>query len=65
MCVSSVLNVKCRFAVDNVRVSSDGSVMTISNVEPVNQGAYRCVASNLYGVTHSIASLIVGGMVRL
>lgn len=65
MRVSSVLNVKCRFAVDNVRVSPDGSVITISSAQPVNKGAYRCVASNLYGVTHSIASLIVGGMVRL
>ncbi|XP_053096922.1 basement membrane-specific heparan sulfate proteoglycan core protein isoform X13 [Pangasianodon hypophthalmus] len=44
---------------DNVNVSPDGSVFTISSAQPVNQGAYRCVASNPYGVTHSIASLIV------
>ncbi|XP_046725155.1 basement membrane-specific heparan sulfate proteoglycan core protein isoform X3 [Silurus meridionalis] len=44
---------------DNVQVSPDGSVLTISSAQPVNQGAYRCVASNPYGVTHSIASLIV------
>ncbi|KAK3547531.1 hypothetical protein QTP86_021514, partial [Hemibagrus guttatus] len=44
---------------DNVKVSADGAVLTISSAQPANQGAYRCVASNLYGVTHSIASLIV------
>lgn len=49
------------FIADNVKVSADGAVITISGAQPVNQGAYRCVASNLYGVTHSIASLIVRG----
>ncbi|XP_015241296.1 PREDICTED: basement membrane-specific heparan sulfate proteoglycan core protein isoform X8 [Cyprinodon variegatus] len=44
---------------DNVRVSSDGSIITINNARPTNRGAYRCVASNLYGVTQSIVSLIV------
>ncbi|XP_053339071.1 basement membrane-specific heparan sulfate proteoglycan core protein isoform X5 [Clarias gariepinus] len=44
---------------DNVKLSPDGSELTISSAQPVNQGAYRCVASNPYGVTHSIASLIV------
>ncbi|KAM4737871.1 basement membrane-specific heparan sulfate proteoglycan core protein isoform 2-T2 [Anableps anableps] len=44
---------------DNVRVNSDGSVITIVNARPVNHGAYRCVASNLFGITQSIMSLIV------
>ncbi|XP_060793463.1 basement membrane-specific heparan sulfate proteoglycan core protein isoform X5 [Neoarius graeffei] len=44
---------------DNVEISPDGSMLTISSAQPANQGAYRCVASNPYGVTHSIASLIV------
>ncbi|KAK2825049.1 hypothetical protein Q7C36_018976 [Tachysurus vachellii] len=43
----------------NVKVSEDGAVLTISSAQPGNQGAYRCVARNLYGITHSIASLIV------
>uniref|UniRef100_A0A3Q2D071 Heparan sulfate proteoglycan 2 n=1 Tax=Cyprinodon variegatus TaxID=28743 RepID=A0A3Q2D071_CYPVA len=46
-------------ALPNVRVSSDGSIITINNARPTNRGAYRCVASNLYGVTQSIVSLIV------
>uniref|UniRef100_A0A3Q2QD42 Heparan sulfate proteoglycan 2 n=1 Tax=Fundulus heteroclitus TaxID=8078 RepID=A0A3Q2QD42_FUNHE len=44
---------------DNVRVSPDGSVLTISNARPMNHGAYRCVASNPFGITHTIVSLIV------
>ncbi|KAM9751596.1 basement membrane-specific heparan sulfate proteoglycan core protein isoform 3-T3 [Menidia menidia] len=44
---------------DNVRVSPDGSVMTISSARPMNHGAYRCVASNPFGITHTIVSLIV------
>ncbi|XP_069382458.1 basement membrane-specific heparan sulfate proteoglycan core protein isoform X23 [Paralichthys olivaceus] len=44
---------------DNIKVSSDGSVMTISSAHPVNHGAYRCVASNPFGITHTIVSLIV------
>lgn len=51
------------FIVDNVEISPDGSMLTISSAQPANQGAYRCVASNPYGVTHSIASLIVRGMI--
>lgn len=46
---------------DNVKVGPDGSVITIVNVRPVNHGAYRCVASNLFGITHTIVSLIVKG----
>ncbi|XP_066547238.1 basement membrane-specific heparan sulfate proteoglycan core protein isoform X4 [Amia ocellicauda] len=44
---------------DNVKLGPDGSVITIANARPSNQGTYRCVASNLYGITHSIVSLIV------
>ncbi|XP_049611156.2 basement membrane-specific heparan sulfate proteoglycan core protein isoform X2 [Syngnathus scovelli] len=44
---------------DNVRVSPDGSVITIANAKPMNHGAYRCVASNPFGITHTIVSLIV------
>ncbi|XP_061698268.1 basement membrane-specific heparan sulfate proteoglycan core protein isoform X3 [Syngnathoides biaculeatus] len=44
---------------DNVKVSPDGSVISITNAQPVNHGAYRCVASNPFGITHTIVSLIV------
>ncbi|MEQ2201980.1 hypothetical protein XENOCAPTIV_021837, partial [Xenoophorus captivus] len=43
----------------NVRVNSDGSIITISNARSKNHGAYRCVASNPFGITHTIVSLIV------
>lgn len=46
---------------DNVKVGPDGSVITIANARPVNHGAYRCVASNPFGITHTIVSLIVKG----
>lgn len=46
---------------DNVKVSPDGSVITISTVRSMNHGAYRCVASNPFGITHTIVSLIVKG----
>ncbi|KAI1897142.1 hypothetical protein AGOR_G00080140 [Albula goreensis] len=44
---------------DNVKVGPDGAVITIANAHPSNQGTYRCVASNLFGITQSIVSLIV------
>ncbi|KAK7132379.1 hypothetical protein R3I93_018809 [Phoxinus phoxinus] len=44
---------------DNVKLGPDNSVMTITNAQAKNQGTYRCVASNLFGMTHSIVSLIV------
>ncbi|KAL1020675.1 hypothetical protein UPYG_G00003200 [Umbra pygmaea] len=44
---------------DNVKVSPDGSFITITGARPSNQGTYRCVASNLFGITQSIVSLIV------
>lgn len=46
---------------DNVKVGPDGSVITIVNIRPENHGAYRCVASNPFGITHTIVSLIVKG----
>uniref|UniRef100_H3D4F8 Heparan sulfate proteoglycan 2 n=1 Tax=Tetraodon nigroviridis TaxID=99883 RepID=H3D4F8_TETNG len=44
---------------DNVKVSRDGSVITIVNVRPENHGSYRCVASNPFGITHTVVSVIV------
>ncbi|XP_047424502.1 basement membrane-specific heparan sulfate proteoglycan core protein isoform X3 [Mugil cephalus] len=44
---------------DNVKVHPDGSVITITDAQPINHGAYRCVASNPFGITHTIVSLIV------
>ncbi|XP_077368176.1 basement membrane-specific heparan sulfate proteoglycan core protein isoform X8 [Festucalex cinctus] len=44
---------------DNVKVGPDGSMITIANAKPINHGAYRCVASNPFGITHTIVSLIV------
>ncbi|XP_040007845.1 basement membrane-specific heparan sulfate proteoglycan core protein isoform X2 [Xiphias gladius] len=44
---------------DNVKVGPDGSVITITSARPINHGAYRCVASNPFGITHTIVSLIV------
>lgn len=46
---------------DNVKVSRDGSIITIVNVQPENHGPYRCVASNPFGITHTIVSVIVKG----
>lgn len=46
---------------DNVKVSPDGSVITITTARSINHGAYRCVASNPFGITHTIVSLIVKG----
>lgn len=49
------------FTADNVKVSRDGSIITIVNVQPGNHGPYRCVASNPFGITHTIVSVIVKG----
>uniref|UniRef100_A0A8C3FQN0 Heparan sulfate proteoglycan 2 n=1 Tax=Chrysemys picta bellii TaxID=8478 RepID=A0A8C3FQN0_CHRPI len=46
---------------DNVKISPNGSVITISRARPSNQGAYRCVASNRYGVANSVVNLMVQG----
>ncbi|XP_035236655.1 basement membrane-specific heparan sulfate proteoglycan core protein-like isoform X3 [Anguilla anguilla] len=44
---------------DNVKVSRDGTEMTVTNAQSSNQGTYRCVASNVFGITQSIISLRV------
>ncbi|KAM6928878.1 basement membrane-specific heparan sulfate proteoglycan core protein isoform 8-T8 [Lycodopsis pacificus] len=44
---------------DNIKAGHDGSVITVTNARPMNHGAYRCVASNPFGITHTIVSLIV------
>lgn len=49
------------FTADNVKVSRDGSLITIASVRPENHGPYRCVASNPFGITHTIVSVIVKG----
>ncbi|XP_038866751.1 basement membrane-specific heparan sulfate proteoglycan core protein-like [Salvelinus namaycush] len=44
---------------DNVKVGHYGSVITIADARPSNQGTYNCVATNLFGITQSIVSLII------
>ncbi|XP_071399212.1 basement membrane-specific heparan sulfate proteoglycan core protein-like, partial [Centroberyx affinis] len=44
---------------DNVKVGPDGSVLTIANAQPGNQGQYRCVASNSVGRSSATAVLNV------
>ncbi|XP_040320101.1 basement membrane-specific heparan sulfate proteoglycan core protein isoform X9 [Herpailurus yagouaroundi] len=46
---------------DNVHISPNGSIITIVGTRPSNHGAYRCVASNAYGVAQSVVSLSVHG----
>ncbi|MXQ93753.1 hypothetical protein E5288_WYG016917 [Bos mutus] len=46
---------------DNVRISPNGSIITIMGARPSNHGAYRCVASNAYGVAQSVVNLSVHG----
>uniref|UniRef100_H0W6G2 Basement membrane-specific heparan sulfate proteoglycan core protein n=1 Tax=Cavia porcellus TaxID=10141 RepID=H0W6G2_CAVPO len=46
---------------DNVHVSPNGSIITIVGTQPANHGAYRCVASNAYGVAQSVVTLNVHG----
>uniref|UniRef100_A0A8C5PHI7 Ig-like domain-containing protein n=1 Tax=Leptobrachium leishanense TaxID=445787 RepID=A0A8C5PHI7_9ANUR len=46
---------------DNVHISPDGSLITIVGAHHKNQGSYRCMASNAYGVVHSAVSLLVQG----
>ncbi|XP_046324592.1 basement membrane-specific heparan sulfate proteoglycan core protein isoform X2 [Marmota monax] len=46
---------------DNVHISADGSTVTIVGSRPSNHGAYRCVASNAYGVAQSVVNLSVHG----
>ncbi|XP_053064616.1 basement membrane-specific heparan sulfate proteoglycan core protein isoform X8 [Acinonyx jubatus] len=46
---------------DNVHISPNGSIITIMGTRPSNHGAYRCVASNAYGVAQSVVNLSVHG----
>ncbi|XP_072334658.1 basement membrane-specific heparan sulfate proteoglycan core protein isoform X2 [Scyliorhinus torazame] len=46
---------------DNVKISSDGSMITISQARQRDQGQYKCVARNQFGSASSIMTLIVQG----
>ncbi|RLV89744.1 hypothetical protein DV515_00014742 [Chloebia gouldiae] len=46
---------------DNVKISANGSVISITNAHVSNQGAYHCVASNRFGVASSVVNLVVQG----
>ncbi|XP_059546877.1 basement membrane-specific heparan sulfate proteoglycan core protein isoform X7 [Myotis daubentonii] len=46
---------------DNIQISPNGSIITIVGTRPSNHGAYRCVASNAYGVAQSVVNLSVHG----
>ncbi|XP_064028426.1 basement membrane-specific heparan sulfate proteoglycan core protein isoform X3 [Pogoniulus pusillus] len=46
---------------DNVKISSNGSVISITRAHVGNQGAYHCVASNRFGVASSVVNLLVQG----
>ncbi|XP_027764587.1 basement membrane-specific heparan sulfate proteoglycan core protein, partial [Empidonax traillii] len=46
---------------DNVKISTNGSVISITGAHVGNQGAYHCVASNRFGVASSVVNLVVQG----
>ncbi|XP_041425839.1 basement membrane-specific heparan sulfate proteoglycan core protein isoform X10 [Xenopus laevis] len=46
---------------DNVHISPNGSIITIVGAHHKNQGSYRCMASNAYGMVHSSVNLVVEG----
>ncbi|XP_050838439.1 basement membrane-specific heparan sulfate proteoglycan core protein isoform X7 [Serinus canaria] len=46
---------------DNVKISANGSVISITGAHVGNQGAYHCVASNRFGVASSVVNLVVQG----
>ncbi|XP_067873656.1 basement membrane-specific heparan sulfate proteoglycan core protein isoform X2 [Heterodontus francisci] len=46
---------------DNVKISSDGSVMTITRARQRDQGQYKCMAHNRFGLVFSIMTLVVQG----
>ena len=46
---------------DNVKISTNGSVISITGAHVSNQGAYHCVASNRFGVASSVVNLLVQG----
>ncbi|XP_026547137.1 basement membrane-specific heparan sulfate proteoglycan core protein-like, partial [Notechis scutatus] len=47
---------------DNVRISPNGSAITISNARLENHGAYRCVVSNQFGIANSLVNVLVQGL---
>ncbi|XP_014117185.1 PREDICTED: basement membrane-specific heparan sulfate proteoglycan core protein isoform X3 [Pseudopodoces humilis] len=46
---------------DNVKISANGSVISITSAHVGNQGAYHCVASNRFGIASSVVNLVVQG----
>ncbi|XP_062822809.1 basement membrane-specific heparan sulfate proteoglycan core protein isoform X3 [Anolis carolinensis] len=46
---------------ENVKISPNGSVISVSKAQPENQGAYRCIASNRFGIANSVVNLMVQG----
>ncbi|KAM8796373.1 basement membrane-specific heparan sulfate proteoglycan core protein [Eudromia elegans] len=46
---------------DNVKISPNGSVISIAAAHAGNQGAYHCVASNRFGLASSVVNLLVQG----
>ncbi|XP_069775261.1 basement membrane-specific heparan sulfate proteoglycan core protein isoform X3 [Narcine bancroftii] len=46
---------------DNVKISSDGSVLTVTQIRQQDQGQYKCVARNRFGSAFNIMTLIVQG----
>ncbi|XP_072887750.1 basement membrane-specific heparan sulfate proteoglycan core protein isoform X3 [Hemitrygon akajei] len=46
---------------DNMKISGDGSVITISRISQQDQGQYKCVARNRFGSAFRITTLIVQG----
>ncbi|KAM8927903.1 basement membrane-specific heparan sulfate proteoglycan core protein [Pelodytes ibericus] len=45
----------------NAHISPNGSIITIVGANHKNQGSYRCMASNIYGIVHSAVTLVVQG----
>ncbi|XP_032903835.1 basement membrane-specific heparan sulfate proteoglycan core protein isoform X4 [Amblyraja radiata] len=46
---------------DNMKISSDGTMITISRIRQQDQGQYKCIARNQFGSAFSIMTLIVQG----
>ncbi|KAG9353052.1 hypothetical protein JZ751_017628 [Albula glossodonta] len=44
---------------DNVKIGPDGSVLTVARSHSRNQGTYRCVASNPFGITQKAPKVTV------
>ncbi|XP_078281510.1 basement membrane-specific heparan sulfate proteoglycan core protein [Rhinoraja longicauda] len=46
---------------DNVKISSDGTMITITRIHQQDQGQYKCIARNQFGSAFTIMTLIVQG----